>query len=94
MSESLPRIDWAAISSVPTSPDLPVASSRVATTSEGLRRLLTLDETANTLRLSPHTIRALVRKGKLFPVRICRRLLFRPADVERLISASRSTEQP
>jgi excisionase family DNA binding protein len=56
-------------------------------------RLLTLAEVADALRLSPHTIRAFVRKGRLFPVRICRRLLFRPADVEKLIAASCSTEQ-
>lgn len=51
-------------------------------------RLLTLEETATALRLSPHTIRAFVRKGRLTPVRICRRLLFRPADVERLVAGS------
>lgn len=48
-------------------------------------RLLTLLEVANILRLSPHTIRSFVRKGKLRPTRICRRLLFNPADIERLI---------
>lgn len=48
-------------------------------------RLLTLEEVATGLRLSPHTIRAFVRKGKLHPVRICRRLLFRPGDIEQLI---------
>lgn len=51
-------------------------------------RLLTLDEVADALRLSPHTIRSFVRKGKLQPVRICRRLLFRPADVEQLVAAN------
>ena len=56
-------------------------------------RLLTLAEVADALRLSPHTIRAFVRKGKLCPVKLCRRLLFRPADVEKLIAASCSTEQ-
>ncbi len=48
-------------------------------------RLMTLDEVAEALRLSPHTIRSFVRKGKLRPVRICRRLLFAHADVERLL---------
>jgi excisionase family DNA binding protein len=56
-------------------------------------RLLTLAEVADALRLSPHTIRAFVRKGRLSPVRICRRLLFRAIDVERLIAASCSTGQ-
>jgi excisionase family DNA binding protein len=56
-------------------------------------RLLTLAEVADALRLSPHTIRAFVRKGRLSPVRICRRLLFRAGDIERLIAASCETEQ-
>ncbi|MHB8391409.1 MAG: helix-turn-helix domain-containing protein [Acidobacteriaceae bacterium] len=53
------------------------------------QRLLTLIEVAEMLRLSPHTIRAMVRKDRLRPVRICRRLLFDPADVERLLAAGR-----
>jgi excisionase family DNA binding protein len=56
-------------------------------------RLLTLAEVADALRLSPHTIRSFVRKGRLSPVRICRRLLFRSIDVEMLIAASCTTEQ-
>lgn len=48
-------------------------------------QLLTLLEAAETLRLSPHTVRSFVRKGKLCPVRICRRLLFRSADIKQLI---------
>jgi excisionase family DNA binding protein len=52
-------------------------------------RLLTLAETADLLRLSPHTVRALVRKGKLRPVRICRRLLFAPDEVTRLLTEAR-----
>lgn len=49
-------------------------------------RLLTLLEVADLLRLSPHTIRAMVRQRRLEPVRICRRLLFSPADVDRLVA--------
>jgi hypothetical protein len=48
---------------------------------------------ADQLRLSPHTIRSFVRKGKLVPVRICRRLTFSAMDVEQLISANRGTGQ-
>jgi excisionase family DNA binding protein len=54
-----------------------------------VERLLTLLEVADLFRLSPHTIRAMVRKGKLNPVRICRRLLFAPDEVTRFLSESR-----
>lgn len=54
-----------------------------------LARLLTLAETADLLRLSPHTVRAMVRKGKLRPVRICRRLLFSPHEIARLIAEAK-----
>jgi len=47
---------------------------------------MTLAEVADMLRLSPRTIRAMVRRGRLQPVRICRRLLFRPEEVSRLIA--------
>lgn len=49
-------------------------------------RLLTLVEVADLLRLSTHTIRAMVRQKRLRPVRICRRLLFAQADVDRLVA--------
>jgi hypothetical protein len=52
-------------------------------------RLLTLLAVAEALALSPHTIRALVRKGKLHPVRICRRLLFDPTEIGRFLDAAR-----
>ncbi len=52
---------------------------------DAIPRLLTLSEVADLLRLSPHTIRSFVRKNKLHPTRICRRLLFSQPDVERFI---------
>jgi excisionase family DNA binding protein len=54
------------------------------------QRLLTLMDVAEMLRLSPHTIRMMVRKGRLQPVRICRRLLFESTEVARLISEGTS----
>ncbi|WP_433966018.1 helix-turn-helix domain-containing protein [Tunturiibacter gelidiferens] len=54
---------------------------------------MTLEEVADALRLSKHTVRAFVKRGKLSPVRICRRLLFRPSDLQLLITASCTTEQ-
>ena len=57
-------------------------------TADTFPRLLTLTEVASSLRLSPHTVRSFVRQGKLNPVRICRRLLFSPPDIERLIAGA------
>ena len=48
-------------------------------------RLMTLLEVADLLRVSKHTVRAWVRKGRLRPVRICRRLLFSPEAVARFV---------
>jgi hypothetical protein len=53
-----------------------------------LPQLFTLNEVARALALSPHTIRAFVRTGKLHPLRICRRLLFHPDELARFISAA------
>ena len=52
-------------------------------------QLLTLSDVASLLRLSPHTIRAMVRKGRLRPIRICRRLLFAPDEVARLLAEAK-----
>jgi excisionase family DNA binding protein len=51
--------------------------------------LLTLAAVAGVLAVSPHTVRMWVRKGRLRPVRLCRRLLFDPADVKRLLDSAR-----
>jgi excisionase family DNA binding protein len=56
---------------------------------EEIPRLLTLVALANALSVSPHTIRSWVRKGKLKPIRICRRLLFHPAEVARFLAEAR-----
>ena len=49
-------------------------------------RLLTLLELAERLQVSQHTIRSWIRKGKLRPVRLCRRLLFHPDEINRLLA--------
>jgi excisionase family DNA binding protein len=54
-----------------------------------MTKLLSLDVVADCLGVSKHTVRAWVRKGRLRPVRLCRRVLFDPADVEQFIQASR-----
>lgn len=49
-------------------------------------RLFTLQELADLWRLSPHTIRKLVRSGQLKPTRIARRLLFSPDEIARFLA--------
>jgi excisionase family DNA binding protein len=52
-------------------------------------QLLSLQAVARALCVSPHTVRAWVRKGKLRPVRICRRLLFHPDEIARFLAAAK-----
>jgi excisionase family DNA binding protein len=56
---------------------------------ESIPQLLTLLELAERLRVSPHTVRSWVRQGKLRPVRLCRRLLFRPDEVARFLAEAK-----
>lgn len=58
-----------------------------------LPKLYTLPEVAAALGLSPHTIRAFVRQGKLSPFRICRRLLFDPDELTKLLRDAREPSQ-
>lgn len=57
-------------------------------------RLLTLAAVAEALAVSPHTVRMWVRKGRLQPVRICRRLLFAPDAVAKFVAASATLPEP
>ena len=52
-------------------------------------KLLNLTEVAEAMSLSPHTIRAFVRKGRLQPIRLCRRLLFHPDEISRFLSEAK-----
>jgi len=52
-------------------------------------QLLSLRAVATALCVSPHTVRSWVRKGKLRPVRLCRRLLFDPAEIARLLAEAK-----
>jgi excisionase family DNA binding protein len=51
--------------------------------------LLTLTAVAKALAVSPHTVRSWVRKGKLRPLRVCRKLLFHPDEVSRFLDEAR-----
>lgn len=51
-------------------------------------RLLTLSETASLLRISPHTVRKMIRQGRIRPTRICRRVLVSVHEVDRFLAAA------
>ena len=52
-------------------------------------RLVTLLEVADMLRLSPHTIRKMVRQNGLRPIKICRRLLFNAEDIANFLAGAK-----
>ena len=52
-------------------------------------QLLPLLAVARALSVSPHTVRSWVRKGRLQPVRICRRLLFHPDEITRFLAEAK-----
>jgi hypothetical protein len=56
-------------------------------------RLMNLNELAALWRVSPHTIRAWVQAKRLYPTRICRRLLFHPDECARFLAVGNSEAQ-
>jgi excisionase family DNA binding protein len=56
---------------------------------ESVPQLLTLLAVANALCVSPHTVRSWVKKGRLRPIRLCRRLLFHPNEVARFLAEAK-----
>jgi len=56
---------------------------------DNVPQLLTLLAVAKALCVSPHTVRSWVRKGRLRPVRLCRRLLFDPDEVARFVAEAK-----
>ncbi len=56
---------------------------------ESIPQLLTLGQLAKLLALSPHTVRKLVKSGRLRPTRVCRKLLFRPDEVLRFLAETK-----
>jgi len=55
--------------------------------SDVIPQLLTLAAVSKALCVSPHTVRAWVRNGRLQPIRLCRRLLFHPEEVARFLDS-------
>jgi excisionase family DNA binding protein len=53
-----------------------------------MRALKNIDEAAGLLGISPWTVRAWIRIGKLRPVRLGRRVLLSESELERLVAES------
>ena len=54
-----------------------------------IEALQDIDSAAKVLSLSPWTVRAYIRQGKIRPVRIGRRVLIEPAEIRRIIDLGR-----
>jgi excisionase family DNA binding protein len=55
-----------------------------------MTQLLNVADAARLLALSPWTIRAYVRDGKLLPLRIGRRVLFEETELQRFVAQART----
>jgi excisionase family DNA binding protein len=57
---------------------------------DAIPQMLSVTEVARALSVSPYTIRAWVRQGRLRPTRFCRRVVFHPEEVARFLSNATS----
>ena len=61
---------------------------------EGIEKLLTVQDLMDTLRISRPTLYRMLKTGRLKPVRIGKRTLFDPADIRGLIQDAKEGETP
>jgi excisionase family DNA binding protein len=59
-----------------------------------MNALKSVDEAAGLLGISPWTVRAWIREGRLRPVRLGRRVLLSEAELERLVTESQEPAEP
>ena len=52
--------------------------------------LQSIESAAKTLSLSPWTVRAYIRQGRIRPVRIGRRVLIEPGEIQRIVEEGRT----
>ena len=53
-----------------------------------------IEDAARLLGISPWTVRAKIREGKLRPVRLCRRVLLEQAELQRFVEEARRGNEP
>jgi hypothetical protein len=56
---------------------------------DNVPQLLALIDVAKVLCVSPHTVRSWVKKDRLRPIRLCRRLLFHPDEIARFLAEAK-----
>jgi excisionase family DNA binding protein len=61
---------------------------------EGIEKLLTVQDLMDTLRISRPTLYRMLKAGQLKPVRIGKRTLFDPADIRGLIQEAKTGKKP
>jgi excisionase family DNA binding protein len=61
---------------------------------ENMKLVLDIKEAANVLSLSPWTIRRYITDGKLKTVRLGRRVLIEPSELQRLVEEGREPRGP
>ncbi len=59
-----------------------------------MQRLRNVHEASELLGISPWTVRAYIREGKLRPVRLGRRVLLAEGELERLVAQSQEQSVP
>lgn len=59
-----------------------------------MRQLYDINSAARLLGISPWTVRAYIRRGKLKPVRLGRRVLLEESELERLVAENRTGDPP
>ncbi len=55
-------------------------------------QLLDINASAKALSISPWTVRAFIREGKIHPIRIGRRVLLETSELERCIAEAQQLE--
>jgi excisionase family DNA binding protein len=58
---------------------------------KGKTLLWNVEQAAAALAISPWTIRAYIRQGRMMPVRIGRRILFEPDECQRFLTACKKS---
>lgn len=59
-----------------------------------MKQLYDINSAARLLGISPWTVRAYIRRGKLKPVRLGRRVLLEESELERLVAENRTDGPP